>query len=781
MKRAWILPLAVWAVLAAASAAADKDPATPVYKNASAPVDSRVADLLSRMTIEEKVGQLLSAGSADTAAFDDAGNYIGVADTAILNRGVGSFWAAGGRRRDLAYQLRCRNGLQRYLLEKSRLGIPALSFGEALHGYMAAGATSFPQAIALGCSWDTSLVERVFTAAALEATAMGTRQVLSPVVDLGRDPRWGRTEETYGEDPYLVSRMAVAAVFGFQGRDAKATGRIDKRHVAVTLKHFAGHGQSEGGRNIAPVNFSERIFRETHLRPFEAAVKEAKARSIMASYNEWDCVPNHANRKLLIDILRGEWGFDGYVMSDGGGIDVVANDHRAAADLAEAGRLSLEAGTDYELGRGAAFAPLADAVRQGLVSAEALDRAASGVLRVKFELGLFDDPYVNPEEAAEIVNCAAHKALAREAGQKAAVLLKNEKQTLPFDSTRIRTLAVIGPNAADIHLGGYSDTPMAGVSVLEGLKAFCGGRIKVLYAEGCKITLNPQCDWRVPGNPILPDPEDDRKAIAEAVKIARKADAVVLALGENELINREAWAENHLGDRDDLNLVGAQNALAEAVIALGKPTVVVLINGRPVAINRLREKAPAILECWYLGQETGHAVADLLFGRVSPSGKLTITFPRSVGQLPCYYNRKPSMHRDYVLADNGPLYPFGHGLSYTTFEYRNLTVAPAEIDPDGRTVASVEVTNTGKRTGDEIVQLYVTDRVSIPTRPVMELKDFARVRIEPGETRTVRFVITPDKLEAIGMDMKRHVEPGDFTIRVGGSSANTLEAPVRVR
>jgi beta-glucosidase len=773
MKKSLILPVAVWATACFAS--------IPAYKDASAPVESRVADLLGRMTVEEKVGQLLSAGSPDTAAFDDAGNYVGVRDTAMLNRGVGSYWAAGGRRRGLAYQLRCRNGLQRYLLEKSRLGIPALTFGEALHGYMAAGATSFPQAIALGCTWDTLLVERVFTAAALEASAMGTRQVLSPVVDLGREPRWGRTEETFSEDPYLVSRMAVAAVFGFQGRDVKTSGRIDKRHVAVTLKHFAGHGQPEGGRNIAPVNFSERIFRETHLRPFEAAIREANARSVMASYNEWDCVPNHVNRKLLIDILRGEWGFDGYVMSDGGGIDVVANDHRAAADLAEAGRLSLEAGTDFELGRGGAFAPLADAFRQGLVSAEALNRAAAAVLRIKFELGLFDDPYTDPEAASKIVNCPAHKALALEAGRKAAVLLKNENRTLPFDSTRIRTLAVIGPNAADIHLGGYSDTPMAGVSVLEGLKAFCANRIRVLYAEGCKITVNPECDWRVPGNPVLADPEDDRKRIAEAVKTAKKADAVVLALGENELINREAWAENHLGDRDDLNLAGAQNALAEAVLALGKPTVVLLINGRPLTIHELRKSAPAILECWYLGQETGHAVADLLFGRVSPSGKLTITFPRSVGQLPCYYNRKPSMHRDYVLADNGPLYPFGHGLSYTTFEYRSFTVAPAEIAPDGRAVASVEVTNTGDRAGDEIVQLYVTDRISIPTRPVMELKDFARVRLEPGETRTVRFELTPEKLEAIGLDMKRRVEPGEFTIRAGGSSARTLEAPLRVR
>jgi beta-glucosidase len=771
MKKSLIIPLAVWAAGCAAS--------TPVYKDATAPVEQRVADLLGRMTVEEKVGQLLSAGGMDTTAFDETGNYIGVRDTAMLNRGVGSFWAAGGRRRGgLAYQIRCKNGIQRYLIEKSRLGIPAFTFGEALHGYMAPFATSFPQAIALGCTWDTLLVERVFTAAALEASAMGTRQVLSPVVDLGREPRWGRTEETYGEDPYLVSRMAVAAVFGFQGREP--LGRIDKRHVAATLKHFAGHGQPEGGRNIAPVNFSERIFRENHLRPFEAAVREARARSIMASYNEWDGVPNHINRRLLTDILRGEWGFDGYVMSDGGGIDVVVNDHRAAADLPEAGRMALEAGVDFELGHGA-FGPLADAVRQGLASQASLDRAAAAVLRVKFELGLFDDPITDPEGAAKIVNCAEHRALAREAARKAAVLLKNESRTLPFDSTRIRTLAVIGPDAADVHLGGYSNTPMAGVSVLEGLKEFCGNRIRVIYAEGCKITVNPECDWRAPGNPVLSDPADDRKRISEAVKAARKSDAVVLVLGENELINREAWSEEHLGDRDDLGLVGSQNALAEAVIAAGKPTAVLLFNGRPLTVQSLQKSAPAILECWYLGQETGRAVADLLFGRVSPSGKLTVTFPRSAGQLPCYYNRKPSMHRDYVLAENGPLFPFGFGLSYASFAFRNLRVEPSEIPAGGTAVASVEVTNTGDRAADEIVQLYVTDRVSAVTRPVMELKDFARIRLAPGETRTVRFDLTPGKLEAIGLDMKRRVEPGDFTIRAGASSAETIEVPLKVK
>jgi beta-glucosidase len=381
----------------------------------------------------------------------------------------------------------------------------------------------------------------------------------------------------------------------------------------------------------------------------------------------------------------------------------------------------------------------------------------------------------------KVTNCAEHRALALKAAREAMILLKNAGNTLPFDSTTIRTLAVIGPNAAGIHLGAYSSTPMKGLSVLDGIREFAGGRFKVLYAEGCKLTMNPECNWTVDGNPVLNDPHSDAKMIEEAVKTARKSDAVVLAIGENELINREAWSEQHLGDRDDLDLAGMQNELAKAILKTGKPTVILLINGRPITINELQEKASAIVECWYLGQETGRAVADVIFGKVNPSGKLTVTFPRSVGQLPCYYDRKPSRFRDYVLADSSPLYPFGFGLSYTTFEYKNLTVMPKEISPDGRAEVRVEVANTGTRTGDEIVQLYIRDVVSLPTRPVKELKDFSRITLRPGETRTVTFTLTREKLEAFGMDMKRTVQPGDFEIMVGRNSEDVLKDTVRVR
>ena len=749
----------------------------PRYKDVSLPIEERVEDLVSRMTLEEKAAQMVSFFSRDTNAFDENGNFISTQDTAILNRGVGTFYSIGLWRVQTPQQrVLYINSIQRYMLEKTRLGIPVLMFSEALHGLMQSGATSFPQAIALGSTWDTTLVEQVFTVAALEGRAYGTRQVLSPVLDLARDPRWGRTEECYSEDPYLVSRLGMAAVFGFQGRGET----IDQRHLAVTLKHFAGHGQSEGGRNIAPVNFSERVFRESHLYPFEMAITRAHALSVMASYNEWDGVPNHVNRKLLTEILRNEWSFKGYIMSDGGGMDVTYREHRAAADATESGILSVMAGVDYELGRGGCFRPLVEQVKAGKLSEEYITRAAKCILRVKFIAGIFDDPYVEIGNFDKVVNTPEHKSLALKAAHEAMVLLKNENNLLPLNAVKIKKLAVIGPNAADIHLGGYSAVPMQGVSVLQGLHEFAEGKFTVLYAEGCKLTLNQECHWQVNENPILNDLESDRKLIKQAVKVARQCDAVVLVLGENELLCREAWSEKHLGDRDNLDLVGRQNELAAAIIKTGKPVVVLLINGRPLTINYLQEHAPAIIECWYLGQETGHAVAGVIFGEVNPSGKLPVTFPRSVGQLPCYYNKKPSMFREYVLAESTPLYPFGFGLSYTTFEYQDLKINPRKISPDSKAEVSVEVTNTGKVKGAEIVQLYIHDLVSLPTRPIKELKDFARITLEPGESKTIKFILTPEKLESLDLNMRRTVQPGDFEIMVGKNSVELLNDTLRV-
>jgi beta-glucosidase len=770
--------------LLVASAAAAQTAATLPYRDASLPLDMRLKDLVGRMTLEEKVAQLQGHLARDPKAFDEKGNFVGGTDAPALANGSGSVYAGGppGSGDRFAHNPRERvlriNSIQRYMIEKTRLGIPVWTFSEALHGYMAAGATSFPAAVALGGTWDTALVERVFTAAGEEASARGVRQVLAPVLDLARDPRWGRFEECYGEDPYLVSRMGMAAVFGLQGRETV----IGPGHVAVTLKHFAGHGQSEGGRNIAPLSFGDREFRTNHLYPFEMAVKVAHAHSLMASYNEWDGVPNHVNHKLLTDILRGDWGFDGYVMSDGGGIDVLYQDHHAAAGPDEAGALAIEAGLDYDLGgKGRCFSNLAAEERAGKVTMAAIDRAVTGVLRVKFLCGLFERPYTDPDLAEKVTNTDEKKALARQAADEAMVLLKNDAHTLPFDAAKLKTLAVIGPNAADIHLGGYSVVPMEGISVLQGIKDFAAGTpMKVLYAEGCKLTANHASGWLVNENPVMNDPADDDRLIDEAVATALKSDAVILVLGENELLRREAWSEDHRGDRDTLELVGRQRELATAVLATGKPVAVLLVNGGPLAVGDLQERAPAIIECWYLGQQTGPAVADVLFGRVSPSGKLTVTFPRSVGQIPDYYDHKPSRMRSYVSDDSTPLYPFGYGLSYASFDYKNLQVSPSKIAPDGSAKVSVDVTNTGTVKADEVVQLYIHAVVSMPVRPVEELKDFQRVSLAPGETRTVSFTLTPDKLEAFDIAMRRTVQPGDFEVLVGRSSADVAKATLHV-
>jgi len=380
----------------------------------------------------------------------------------------------------------------------------------------------------------------------------------------------------------------------------------------------------------------------------------------------------------------------------------------------------------------------------------------------------------------KVTNTDEHRALARQAADEAMILLKNDGHVLPFDTSKIKTLAVIGPNAAEIHLGGYSAVPMEGVSVLKGIQEYAGSAFQVLYAEGCRLTANHESGWMAEVNPVPNEEADDSRLMDEAVAAAVKSDAVVLVLGENELLRREAWADNHLGDRDTLDLVGRQEELARAILATGKPVAVLLLNGGPLTVNYLQAHVPAILEGWYLGEETGHAVADVLFGKVSPSGRLTVTFPRNVGQLPDYYDHKPSRFREYVLSDSTPLYPFGYGLSYTRFSYGNLRVAPAMIATNGTADVSVDVTNAGRLRADEVVELYIHAVVSLPTRPVEELKDFRRITLDPGETRTVTFALTPDKLEAFDLAMKRRVQPGDFEILVGTSSADVLRGALRV-
>jgi beta-glucosidase len=750
------------------------------YQDPKLPVEQRVTDLLKRMTLEEKIAQLEGSWQnrdnvKDPQALfvDEKGNFLPAQASRLLKNGLGEMSRPSEKRgpREMAD---FTNTLQKWMKENTRLGIPILFHEECLHGHAAPRGTSFPQAIALASTWDPVLVRDVFAATAAEVRARGAQQCLAPVLDLARDPRWGRTEETYGEDPYLVSRIGVAAIEGFQG----AGPFIDKTHVVATAKHFAVHGQPEGGTNVAPGNYSERVIREYFLKPFKAAVEEGGVQSVMPSYNEIDGVPSHGNKHLLDDVLRREWGFPGVVVSDYFAIADLNVLHHIVSNNDEAAKLALESGVDVELPFGNAYHSLIKQVREGKVSQADVDRAVGRILRLKFLTGLFDDASVDPDYAEKITNNAEHQQLALKAAHEAIILLKNQNNLLPLDRTKYKRIAVIGPNAAELHLGGYSDNPGRGVSILQGIRNKVGSTAEVLYSEGCKITETAP-DWNA-DKVVLGDPALNAKRIAAAVQVSKKADIVMLVLGENEQTSREAWAPTHEGDRDNLDLLGNQDDLVKAILATGKPTAVFLIHGRPNSINYIAANVPAVLDGWYLGQETGTAVADVLFGDYNPGGKLPITVPRTVGQLPDYYYQKPSAKREYLGTSTQPLFPFGYGLSYSTFKYSNLRLAPDTIGPQGQTKISVDVTNTGKSRGDEVAQLYIRDEVSSVTRPVKELRGFQRITLDPGQSHTVEFMLGPEQLSFLDHDMHRVVEPGTFKIMVGGSSVDVIETKLNV-
>jgi beta-glucosidase len=751
----------------------------PDYQNPALPTARRVDDLLARMTLEEKVAQMMCLWSAKRQITDAKGQFDPARAPQWFRVGIGRIERPSDGHGARA-QAEFTNAVQKWVKDNTRLGIPVIFHDEALHGLQGSEATSFPQAIALASTWNPDLVERAFAAVAEEVRARGTQQVLAPVVDVARDPRWGRFEETYGEDPYLVARMGLAAVRGFQGGGPK----IAPRRVIATLKHMSGHGQPESGTNVGPASLGERTLRDFFFPPFELAVKEGHAHSLMPSYNEIDGIPSHVNRWMLRDVLRKEWGFDGTIVSDWQAISQLASRHRVAGDRADAARQALTATVDVELPDVETYHTLVDQVKQKKIPESMIDDAVRRLLREKFELGLFEDPTVDPARADEISGAAATRPLALEAARQGIVLLQNKGGLLPLQADKTRRLAVIGPHAAEVMLGGYSGVPRHSVSILEGLRQRLGKDARVSHAEGVRLTedsvftqgpqplvggTRSQARWSA--DRVLPaDPAANRRRIAEAVTLARASDVAIVVVGDNEQTAREAYAENHLGDRADLRLVGQQEDLVRAILDTGTPTVMVLINGRPPAIPELAERVPAILEAWYPGQEGGSALAEILFGDINPSGKLPVSFARSVGQLPIFYNRKPTAARGYLFESTRPLFPFGHGLSYTTFANSVPTVAPARIAPDGRATVSVEVTNTGARAGDEVVQLYLRAEVSQATRPVMELKGFRRIALAPGERKTVTFELGPEQLSYHGPDLKRVVEPGRFQVMVGGSS-----------
>ena len=726
-------------------------------------MDARVSDLVGRMTLEEKVRQmgmvrfaeLLKSGSVSTRALKEH----------IARLGAGCLDTP---RIESKANARAINAVQRYLVEKTRLGIPAVVVDETIHGHMSPGATVFPQAIALGSTWNPRLVARVAAVAAKEARAVGVNQALGPDLDLARDPRWGRVEETYGEDPYLVSRIGAAYVKAMQGPG----GSVDREHIACTVKHYAAHGSPEAGVNIAPVAGGMRDLRTVYLPSFRAAVVEAGAHSVMPAYSEYDGVPAAASKLLLTDILRQEWGFKGYTFSDYGSVHMLHSCHRTAATPAEAGAQALRAGMDLEAPLDYGFgAQLVALVRKGRLPVSLVDQAVSRILRVKFLLGLFENPYAEgPAKIRRTVHTDAHRRLARKVAQESIILLKNEKGLLPL-TTRIGSIAVIGPNAEEAQMGDYSAPGASGVGPLAGIKSAVSRRTKIRYAPGCTMYGL------------------SREGFGEAVEAARGSDvAIVFIGGTSHSLGGVGWGTGKGAascgegfDVTDLAPPGVQADLVRAIHQTGTPTIVVLVNGRPYSIPWMAENVPAIIEAWYQGEEGGNAIADVLFGKVNPSGKLTVSVPRSVGHVPVFYNHMPSARgiyhvpgapgkpgRDYVFSHPSPLFEFGHGLSYTTFNYSNLRVSPRRILPNGKVKVRVDVRNAGAVAGKEVVQLYVNDVVSSVTTPVKALRRFKKIQLAPGEKKTVLFTLNHDDLALLDESYEWTVEPGDFEVVVGG-------------
>ncbi len=746
----------------------DKDQESLPYRDSSLPVEERVRDLLRHMTPGEKVAQL---GGVSPRALTEDGQLSETKAREALAHGIGHVTRVGGAAGlGPEESARMANEIQKLLVEHTRLGIPAIVHEESCAGYMARNATCFPQAIGLASTWEPGLVEAMTEVIRTQMRAVGAHQALAPVLDVARDSRWGRTEETFGEDPYLISRTGVAYVKGLQGADRR-------QGIVATGKHFAGYGASEGGLNWAPAHIPRREFLEVYVTPFEAAIREAKLGSIMNGYHELDGIPCGASPELLDTLLRGDLGFEGVVVSDYVTIPTLRTYHCVAATKEEAAVLALGAGLDVELPELNYYgAPLREALADGRVSEELVDRALSRVLRMKFELGLFEDPFVDAAAAPVAFDTPEQRDLARRIAQKSIVLLKNDGDLPPIDRS-LTKLAVIGPSADDVRLlqgdyhydahlelaaegeGGPSPAEPGSVemvSVLEGLRGHMAPETEILSARGCDVL------------------GDSTDGFGEAEEAARQADVAVVVVGGKSGL-AEGCTSGESVDRADLGLPGVQQALVETIVATGTPTVVVLINGRPLALPWIAEHVPAVVEAWLPGEEGGNAIADVLVGDVAPGGKLPVSLPRSVGQVPVYYGHKPSGGRsqwrgDYADLEVAPLFPFGHGLSYTHFEYANLRLSAAEVPASGAIDVSVEVTNAGPRAGEEVAQLYIHDVVASVTRPVKQLAGFQRIALDAGETRRVAFHLDASQLAFYDREMQYVVEPGEVQVLVGSSS-----------
>jgi len=710
------------------------------YKNSNLIVEERVQDLLLRMTLDEKIKQLDMYRGWDIAPMGQL-HEATIYDEAMIAKTLGNN-SVGSIHDFYPAYASLSNKVQRYIIEHSRLGIPVMFIEEGLHGYSGKGSTSFPIPLALSATWDTALIYKVGRSIATETRANGTDMILGPLLDIARDPRWGRMEETFGEDTYLVSEIGLAMVRGLQNGD------VSKQNTVVSdPKHFAVHGIPEAGSNTTPVNIGIREIRSTYLPTFEKAVKQGGALGMMAAYHEIDGIPMVDNKWLLTDVLRKEWGFKGFVLSDLGAIKLSLENHQVAKNRTDALVQTINAGLSmqfYDFGHDEFLHSIDSAIQNKQIAQTCLDSAVGDVLRVKFLLGLFDHPYIDTTLWGKEKNSNEHQQAALKAAQESICLLKNEHNVLPLKNSN--KIALIGPMAQSNYLGGYSNTEDTAVSLLTGLKQRIGTNGSVEFASGISKT-------------------DSAVVLQHAIELANKSDVAIVAIGEDLLQVGEGK------DRANLDLGDAQLNLIKAIQQTGKPVVVVLMNGRALCINWVTENIPAIVEGWFGGEKSGLAMADVLLGNVNPGGKLPVTFPRSVGQIPFYYSHKPTSYHKYVDEKDTPLYPFGFGLSYTTFKYTDLELPTTSIGMDSIFYIKMKITNTGKSAGDEVVQLYIRDVLASVTTPEKALKAFNRVHLQPGETKEVVFKLNAKEALSIwNRQMQNVIEPGDFKIMIGSSS-----------
>lgn len=721
-----------------------------IYKDASYPVDMRVRDLLGRMTLEEKIAQITNLHAKDSLIVNEHVDKKRVKNWLAKDKAMGfiDFFTYPGR-----YCQEVMNAVQQHMRENTRLGIPVFTVSESLHGSIQKGSTIFPQAIALGSTFNRNLAYEMTTDISEELNAENIKQVLAPDIDVCRDLRWGRVEECLGEAPFLISELGMAEVKGY----------LD-HHISPMLKHYGAHGTPQGGINLASVSCGERDLLSVYLYPFEKIIKNLPVMAVMSSYDSWNNVPNSSSYYLMTELLRNRWNFKGYVYSDWGAVDMLKSFHHTAENNAEAGMKALLAGLDIDAAD-PCFLELQNLVEKGILDVKYIDLAVSRILRAKFEMGLFDYKLPNKADYNKFVHSAAHVDLARKIAEESIILMKNENNILPLQLAKLKSIAIIGPNADHVQFGDYSwdNINLYGITLLNAIKSKYGKDIKINYAQGCDLTTDNKSDFE------------------RAIKTASESDVSVIVVGSCSNGSTAVAGEGH--DLSDLNLPGVQEDLVKSIYQTGKPVVVVLLSGKPFSISWIKEHIPGIIVQWYPGEQGGNALADILFGKINPSGKLNFSFPQSVGHLPCYFDYLPSdkgyYHHpgsknkpgmDYVFSDTKALWSFGHGLSYTKFDYLSVDTQKKDYTSVDTINVSIDIRNSGNYDGMEVPQVYIRDLVSSVATPVQELKGFDKILIKKGETAHVKINIPVSELALYNERMERVIEPGAFELQIGPAS-----------